>query len=53
MKEMFEKPVMEMIEFDSEDVIATSGCAGYCGFDCNPYCQSVCHGYCMADTTQG
>lgn len=33
MKEMFEKPVLEVIEFDPEDIITSSGCAPYCN-DC-------------------
>lgn len=44
MKEMFEKPVMEMIEFDAEDIIITSGCNDdACDFVCTNHCLSVCY----------
>ncbi len=42
-KEKFEKPEMEVVEFDSEDVIVTSTCASdhYCVVDCQPNCSNV------------
>ncbi len=52
MKESFVKPEMEVIPFDGEDVIVTSACAGYCGFDCNPFCKVVCSGDCSWNTKQ-
>lgn len=33
MKEMYEAPWMEVIEFETEDVITTSGDSGDNGFD--------------------
>lgn len=49
MKKMkFEKPEMEKVMFEAEDVIVTSGgCTGkcnvICGDDCITVCASVCH----------
>jgi hypothetical protein len=43
MKEMFEKPVMEMIEFDSEDIIITSACST----NCSPHCIMICTDDCQ------
>lgn len=44
MKEKFKKPVMEVIEFDPEDVIVTSCTTDYCGFDCKKNCRDICYG---------
>ena len=45
--EKFEKPVMEKITFEAEDIIVTSGCSGdcrrICSTDCITVCQGVCH----------
>lgn len=52
MKEMFEKPVMEMIEFDSEDIIITSGgCLDdECDFVCTNHCRTYsCSDVCYSD----
>ena len=43
MKEKFEKPVMEKIKFEAEDIIVTSGegCSG--DVRCPENCKRVCH----------
>lgn len=49
MKKMkFEKPEMEKVMFEAEDVIVTSGgctwdCAHVCEVDCRDVCSPVCH----------
>lgn len=41
MKEKFEKPVMEKIAFEAEDVIVTSGgCNVVCAVQCNVICSN-------------
>ncbi len=49
MKKMkFEKPEMEKVMFEAEDVIVTSGgcnggdCAHVCGLDCKDVCSPDC-----------
>ena len=44
----FEKPEMEKVMFEAEDVIVTSGgctskCQTVCYGDCMVHCASVCH----------
>ncbi len=42
-KERFEKPNMEKIMFEAEDVIVTSGgCSGDCVSICQNNCRDVC-----------
>ena len=49
MKKMkFEKPEMEKVMFEAEDVIVTSGgctwdCANVCEVDCRDVCSPVCN----------
>lgn len=38
MKDKFEKPRLEIIKFDTDDVIQTSGCHGFCKDVCAPDC---------------
>ena len=38
MKERFAKPTLEVVTFDAEDVIVTSGCSLV---DCNDVCYNV------------
>ena len=33
-REKFDKPEMEMVTFDAEDIIMTSGCTQDCGWNC-------------------
>jgi hypothetical protein len=43
-REKFEKPEMEMVTFDAEDVIVTSStcpCEGYCVLECTGKCEFV------------
>lgn len=42
-KKKFEKPEMEKVTFEAEDVIVTSGggCSGQCQSVCIPNCQLV------------
>ncbi len=40
-REKFEKPEMEMVTFDAEDIIVTSTCSGYCLWECKPNCTMV------------
>ena len=42
MKERFAKPTLEVVMFDAEDVIVTSGCSGNCLDVCTGYCRDVC-----------
>lgn len=42
MKEMFEKPVMNLILFDYEDIIVTSSCPTKCSGHCVIVCTSDC-----------
>lgn len=48
MKKMkFEKPEMEKVMFEAEEVIVTSGgCQGYCSVVCNAECSDVCDNNC-------
>ena len=47
MREKFEKPAMEKIKFEAEDIIVTSGgCSGHCNMVCNNDCMQVCSGVC-------
>ena len=42
MKKKFERPEMEVIRFEAEDVIMTSGgCSPDCGLVCSTECKSV------------
>ena len=42
MKKKFERPEMEVIRFEAEDVIMTSGgCSSDCGFVCETDCKRV------------
>lgn len=42
MKKKFERPEMEVIRFEAEDVIMTSGgCSSECGLVCSIECESV------------
>lgn len=43
MKKEFKKPSLEVITFQSEDIITTSGgtCLGDCPSVCSPYCMNV------------
>lgn len=42
MKKKFERPEMEVIRFEAEDVIMTSGgCSPDCGVVCSTDCKSV------------
>ena len=50
MRESFEKPEMQMLSFDAEDIITTS-----CSSDCDPVCENhcksgICTGNCYSDT---
>ncbi len=48
-KEKFETPHMEIVTFDSEDVISTSGCNGVCYDVCSPTdCRTVCNPDCRS-----
>ena len=40
-KEKFEKPVLEIVRFDTEDIIQTSGCRGDCVKVCEWHCILV------------
>ena len=45
----FVMPEMEIVSFDSNDVIATSGaapCRGFCMQVCPTDCQTVCYTFC-------
>jgi predicted oxidoreductase len=48
MKKMkFEKPEMEKVMFEAEDVIVTSGgCTGNCNVICDNDCMTVCAPVC-------
>lgn len=48
MREKFEKPAMEKIKFEAEDIIVTSGggCKPYCGMVCSSDCIQICTGIC-------
>ena len=47
MREKFEKPAMEKIKFEAEDIIVTSGgCSGQCNMICDTDCMRVCQGVC-------
>ena len=49
----FEKPEMEKVMFEAEDVIVTSGgCTSDCKIVCNTYCTMVCTGVCHEVTGQ-
>lgn len=50
MKKEFKKPSLEVITFQSEDIITTSG--GTCTGDvvCSSDCRSVCKGNCYSVT---
>lgn len=54
MKKMkFEKPEMEKVMFEAEDVIVTSGgCMGDCQHICGNDCQMICEGICYSVTGQ-
>ena len=41
MKVKFEKPVLEIVRFDTEDIIQTSGCRGDCVKVCERHCIIV------------
>lgn len=41
MKVKFEKPVLEIVRFDTEDIIQTSGCRGDCVKVCEWHCILV------------
>ena len=46
-KKRFEKPEMEQVMFEAEDVIVTSsGCSGDCVKVCVSDCIEVCSGVC-------
>ncbi len=46
MKNVFEKPTLEIVSFSQEDIITTSGgCSG----DCIQVCHGVCHEVCEHD----
>ena len=40
MKENFVKPLMEVVTFNAEDIIQTSGCQGDCGLVCVNKCTT-------------
>ena len=40
MRERFEKPEMEKIAFEAEDIIVTSGQCGICDLDCDDICKN-------------
>ncbi len=48
MKARMEKPQMEMVEFEAEDIITSSGggCSGDCIKVCTNECQTVCQSNC-------
>lgn len=49
----FVMPEMEIVSFDSNDVIATSGaipCRGFCTEVCPNDCQVFCGGHCSVVT---
>lgn len=52
MKDKFEKPMMQKINFEAEDIIVTSGggCLGYCERVCDHDCIQVCQGVCHSVT---
>lgn len=46
-KMKFEKPLMEIVLFEAEDiVVASGGCIGNCNHICDLDCISVCTGIC-------
>ncbi len=48
MKEKFTKPTLEVIPFDAEDIIVTSGgCKGDCIRVCPTNCYQVCSPECQ------
>ncbi len=47
MKERFAKPTLEVVTFDAEDVIVTSGCSGNCLVVCAGICHDVCDHDCQ------
>ncbi len=53
MKARMEKPQMEMVMFEAEDVIATSGCSRDCLDVCRGECSSVCEYNCRSVTAAG
>ncbi len=42
-----EKPNMEIVRFDADDVVASSGCSGDCISVCEGICERVCEPQCM------
>ena len=46
----FEKPAMEKVEFESNDVITTSGSISGCLTDCSPVCSPNCIIVCSPET---
>ncbi len=43
-----EKPNMEIVRFDTDDVVVASGsCSGYCSEVCEGVCERVCEPKCM------
>ncbi len=49
-----EKPNMEIVRFDTDDVVvASGGCYGYCKSVCPSECHSVCDLKCNSVTTEG
>lgn len=47
------KPEMEIIEFSSDDIIATSTCHGHCEEVCPTDCIEVCREKCYTVTGNG
>jgi hypothetical protein len=48
MKARLEKPEMEMVMFEAEDIITASGdCSGDCIIICPDHCIEVCKGICQ------
>ena len=48
MKKTFNKPEMELITFEAEDIITTSGT---CSPVCDTVCSEKCHNICGYDCT--
>lgn len=50
MKDKFEKPMMQKINFEAEDIIVTSGeCTSKCSGDCLSVCSGNCYHICDND----
>lgn len=52
MKE-FKKAELEVIKFDVEDVVAKSGCHGFCESVCPTDCIDICREKCYIVTADG